>query len=86
MTIFGRYICLYYLAQKLRDMTKKGLEKECWNHFYIHNDVFNYLLGKLSELNLLDDLKLEASKNGGDEDVRIATENIIKAIELYKKA
>ena len=72
---------------KIRDMkSKEETEKECWNHFYIHSSVFDYLIDKLSELNLLDELKLETSTKDIDEDVRIATENIIKAIELYKNA
>ena len=85
--MFCKLKMLLYLATKLRDMkSKKELEKECWNHFYIHSGVFDYLINKLSELNLLDDLKLEVSTKDREEDVKIATENIIKAIELYKNA
>ena len=35
---------------KIRDMkSKEETEKECWNHFYIHSGVFDYLIDKLSE-------------------------------------
>ena len=85
--MFCKLKMLLYLATKLKEMkSKEELEKECWNHFYIHSGVFDYLINKLSELNLLDDLKLEVSTKDREEDVKIATENIIKAIELYKNA
>lgn len=65
-------------------MKKKKLIKLLNQQKSIHSKVFDYLIDRLIELDLLEYLEIKTTSKSIEEDTELAVNNIINAIELYK--